>query len=46
MKKYELKEFKNLFLAGERCDINTIEWARDALKKNVLDHYWQTESVL
>ena len=32
-----------LFLAGERADPGTVEWARDLLGIPVIDHWWQTE---
>ena len=35
---------KYLFLAGERCDIATLQWAGEKLGVPVLDHWWQTES--
>ncbi|WPL15912.1 Acetyl-coenzyme A synthetase [Thiorhodovibrio winogradskyi] len=41
---YSLDKFRALFLAGERCDPNTLEWARDKLKVPVIDHWWQTET--
>ena len=44
MKKYDLSNFKTLFLAGERLDPNTLHWAEDALKVPVIDHWWQTET--
>ncbi len=44
MKKYDLSNFKMLFLAGERLDPDTYHWATDLLKKPVIDHWWQTES--
>jgi len=33
-----------LFLAGERCDPETLHWAQDRLKIPVVDHWWQTET--
>ncbi|MBF0374356.1 MAG: propionyl-CoA synthetase [Alphaproteobacteria bacterium] len=42
--KYDLKHFRALFLAGERSDPDTINWARDNLKVPVIDHWWQTET--
>ena len=42
--KYDLSKFRTLFLAGERADPDTIVWARDLLKKPVIDHWWQTET--
>jgi len=43
-KKYDLSNFKYLFLAGERLDPDTYYWASDLLKKPVIDHWWQTET--
>jgi acyl-coenzyme A synthetase/AMP-(fatty) acid ligase len=42
--KYDLSSLKYLFLAGERTDVATYEWASDMLKRPVIDHWWQTES--
>ena len=42
--RYDLSGFRSLFLAGERCDPNTLEWARDKLGVPVIDHWWQTET--
>ena len=44
LKKYDLSNFKILFLAGERADPDTINWAQDLLQKPVIDHWWQTET--
>ena len=33
-----------LFLAGERLDPDTLEWAQTNLQRPVIDHWWQTES--
>src|SRR6187431_2244778 len=41
---YDLSRFRTLFLAGERADPPTIEWAEGLLKKPVIDHWWQTET--
>lgn len=41
---YNLKGLRYLFLAGERTDVATYEWASDELKVPVIDHWWQTES--
>jgi propionyl-CoA synthetase len=43
-KKYDLSHFRSLFLAGERGDPPTIEWAERALGVPVIDHWWQTET--
>jgi propionyl-CoA synthetase len=42
--KYDLSSLRALFLAGERCDSDTIRWAEDKLKVPVVDHWWQTET--
>ena len=42
--KYDLSSLKYLFLAGERTDAATYEWASAMLKRPVIDHWWQTES--
>jgi propionyl-CoA synthetase len=44
LKDYDLSCMKSLFLAGERCDPDTLFWARDKLQKPVIDHWWQTET--
>jgi propionyl-CoA synthetase len=44
MAKHDLKNFRTLFLAGERCDPDTLVWARDHLGVPVIDHWWQTET--
>ena len=41
---YDLRRFRTLFLAGERADPPTIQWAEEMLKVPVLDHWWQTET--
>ncbi len=43
-KKYDLSCLRALYLAGERADPDTIEWARDLLGVPVYDHWWQTET--
>jgi propionyl-CoA synthetase len=42
--KYDLSCLQALFLAGERCDPHTLEWAREKLQVPVIDHWWQTET--
>jgi propionyl-CoA synthetase len=44
LKDYDLSCMQTLFLAGERCDPDTLFWARDKLQKPVVDHWWQTET--
>lgn len=41
---YDLSDFTMLFLAGERADPPTVQWAEDQLKVPVIDHWWQTET--
>jgi propionyl-CoA synthetase len=41
---YDLSQFRALFLAGERCDPDTLFWAQEQLKVPVIDHWWQTET--
>jgi propionyl-CoA synthetase len=41
---YDLSKFRTLFLAGERADPPTLEWADKLLKVPVIDHWWQTET--
>ena len=42
--RYDLSRFRTLFLAGERCDPDTLLWARERLGVPVIDHWWQTET--
>ncbi len=42
--KYDLSGLRALYLAGERADPDTIEWAQDMLGVPVYDHWWQTET--
>jgi propionyl-CoA synthetase len=44
MSKYDLSRFRTLFLAGERCDPDTLHWAESRLGVPVIDHWWQTET--
>jgi len=41
---YDLSKFETLFLAGERCDPDTLLWAQNQLNVPVIDHWWQTET--
>ncbi|XP_042325680.1 acyl-CoA synthetase short-chain family member 3, mitochondrial isoform X4 [Sceloporus undulatus] len=43
-KRYILTRFRTLFVAGERCDVDTLQWCKDIFKVPVLDHWWQTET--
>ncbi len=42
--KYDLSKFRTLFLAGERADPATVQWAQEHLDRPVIDHWWQTET--
>ncbi|WP_375411686.1 propionyl-CoA synthetase [uncultured Bradyrhizobium sp.] len=44
IRRYDLSKFRTLFLAGERADPPTVEWAEKQLKIPVIDHWWQTET--
>ena len=44
LKKYDISSLRALFLAGERCDPATYDWAVKMLGLPVVDHWWQTES--
>ncbi|EPY01261.1 propionyl-CoA synthetase [Magnetospirillum fulvum] len=44
LKQYDLSSLRTLFLAGERSDPDTINWAASNLKVPVIDHWWQTET--
>ncbi len=42
--KFDLSCLRTLFLAGERADPDTVQWAEDQLGVPVIDHWWQTET--
>jgi propionyl-CoA synthetase len=42
--RHDLSRFRTLFLAGERCDPETLGWAEEKLGVPVIDHWWQTET--
>jgi propionyl-CoA synthetase len=44
IKGQNLEHFRTLFVAGERCDPDTLEWATKHLHVPVIDHWWQTET--
>jgi propionyl-CoA synthetase len=44
LRRYDLSNFRTLFLAGERCDPDTLAWAQKQLGVPVIDHWWQTET--
>ena len=41
---HDLRGFEALYLAGERTDPATLQWASSRLKVPVIDHWWQTET--
>jgi propionyl-CoA synthetase len=44
LRQHDTSSLKTLFLAGERCDPDTLQWAENKLQVPVVDHWWQTES--
>ncbi len=44
LKRHDISSLESLFLAGERCDPDTLHWAENQLGIPVIDHWWQTES--
>ncbi|MFK7943130.1 MAG: propionyl-CoA synthetase [Paracoccaceae bacterium] len=44
VRKYDLSNLRLLYLAGERADPDTIQWAEKQLGIPVIDHWWQTET--
>jgi len=44
VRRHDLSRFRTLFLAGERCDPDTLHWAEQRLGVPVIDHWWQTET--
>ena len=44
MRHHDLSRLRTLFLAGERCDPDTLAWAERSLDRPVIDHWWQTET--
>lgn len=43
-KKYDLSSVSHIFMAGERCDSDTLNWTKEITGKDVIDHWWQTET--
>ena len=41
---YDISGLRALYLAGERADPDTIEWAQRIMGVPVYDHWWQTET--
>ena len=44
IKQYDISSLQTLFLAGERSDPPTLQWAEEHLSVPVIDHWWQTET--
>ena len=44
IRRHDLSSLRALFLAGERCDPDTLHWAQEQLQVPVIDHWWQTET--
>ncbi|MEL6370274.1 MAG: propionyl-CoA synthetase [Pseudomonadota bacterium] len=44
LQQYDMPNLKALFLAGERCDPDTLQWSAEKLSVPVIDHWWQTET--
>jgi len=44
LRKHDVSCLRILYLAGERADPDTVDWAADLLKVPVIDHWWQTET--
>ena len=44
LRQHDISSLQTLFLAGERCDPDTLHWAEKQLQVPVIDHWWQTES--
>jgi propionyl-CoA synthetase len=44
IQQFDLSHFKFQFLAGERCDPDTLHWCEEKLGVHTIDHWWQTET--
>lgn len=44
LKQYDLSHLRRVFMAGERLDPPTYEWALDKIQRPIIDHWWQTET--
>lgn len=44
VKAYDLSCLRSQFLAGERCDVATLDWYEQHIGQPAIDHFWQTES--
>ena len=43
-REHDCTTLRALFLAGERADAATVDWAMAATGRPVIDHWWQTET--
>ena len=44
IRNFDISHLRALYLAGERADPDTIEWAQRVMNVPVYDHWWQTET--
>jgi propionyl-CoA synthetase len=44
MKKYDMSSLQTVFMAGERLDPPTYDWALEIIGRPIVDHWWQTET--
>jgi len=44
IKRYDLKNLKTIFVAGERLDPPTYYWLAEKFQRPIVDHWWQTET--
>ena len=44
IRNHDISQLRALYLAGERADPDTIEWAQKVMGVPVYDHWWQTET--
>jgi propionyl-CoA synthetase len=44
LKQHDLSGYECQFVAGERCDPETLHWTEQQLGVPVIDHWWQTET--
>ena len=42
--KYDISCLEQIYLAGERADPDTINWAKNLTGLPIIDHWWQTET--
>ena len=44
IREHDVSSLRSFFLAGERCDPDTLHWIEEHLGVPVVDHWWQTET--